>query len=95
MIRYRIKAYSRIERQPRGYIGTHRVHYQELQRKRWWGWQTIGREEVPNWAVIYLGAYGDTGGWVSKFASFGSWGRDGVVTPHEVEKVLDRIGHPA
>lgn len=77
---YRIRAYSRIERQPRGYVGTHRVHYQDLQVRRWWGWKTLDTEEVPNWAIIYQGAYGDNGGWVSKFASVGSWGRDGIVT---------------
>lgn len=80
---YRVKAYSRIERQPRGYVGTHRVYYQDLQRKRWWGWQTIDTEEVPGWVRIYMGAYGDTGGWVSKFAHLGSFGRDGIITKGE------------
>lgn len=85
MTKLRVKAYSRIERQPYGYVGTHRVHYQKLQRKRWWGWQTIDREEVPNWAIIAKGAYGDTGGWLSKFVVHGTFGRDGIITPHATQ----------
>lgn len=67
MTPYRVRAWNRLERQPYGYVGTHRVHYQDLQQKRWWGWQTIDREEVPNWVIIYKGAYGDTGGWYLNF----------------------------
>lgn len=52
--------------------------FQLLQEKRWWGWKTIDREEVPSFVNIYRGAYGDEGGWVSKFAKYGKFGRDGV-----------------
>jgi len=55
--------------------------YQLLQEKRWWGWKTIDREEVPAHVKISLGCFGDTGGWVSKFHDVGRWGRDGIVHP--------------
>lgn len=55
--------------------------YQVLQQKRWWGWQTIDREEVPAHVRISSGAFGDTGGWVSKFNEYGRFGRDGMFTP--------------
>lgn len=58
--------------------------YQLLQEKRWWGWMTIDREEVPRHVVISLGAYGDTGGWSSKFLEHGTFGRDGYLNQRGV-----------
>lgn len=43
--------------------------YQLLQEKRWWGWKTIDRCEIPSCVLISLGCFGDTGGWVSPFAA--------------------------
>jgi hypothetical protein len=57
--------------------------HQRLQEKRWWGWHTIDREEIPSHVIISLGCFGDTGGWGSKFGETGSFGRDGVFTPHD------------
>ncbi len=57
--------------------------YQLLQEKRWWGWHTIDREEIPHHVHISLGCFGDTGGWSSKFCETGTFGRDGVFTPHD------------
>lgn len=79
--RYRVRAYSRMQRDY-GYVGLYRHHYQDLQIKRWWGWQTIDTEEVPNFVRIYLGALGDSGGWRSRFNDIGTWGRDGLLVPH-------------
>lgn len=79
MKRYRIRPYSRMEREY-GYAGLYRHRYQDLQIRRWWGWETLDTEEIPSWEWCYNAVGGS--GWVSKFASFGSWGRDGVVTPH-------------
>lgn len=53
--------------------------YQLLQEKRWWGWKTIDYEEIPPHVLISIGAFGDTSGWQSKFAKFGSFGRDGII----------------
>lgn len=55
--------------------------YQLLQERRWWGWKTIDREEVPAHVSISLAALGDNGGWVSKFAKYGTFGRDGLIKP--------------
>lgn len=57
--------------------------WQLLQVKRWWGWSTLDREEIPHHVLISLGAFGDRGGWVSRFAELGSFGSDGVFTPHD------------
>ena len=59
--------------------------YQLLQekRRRWWGWRTIDREEVPAFARISAGATGDSG-WTSKFAVHGRFGRDGILHPDPV-----------
>lgn len=78
----RVKAYSKKVPAPRGYVGEETIEYQDLQVKTPVGWITIDTEEVPSHVRISLGCYGDTGGWRSKFAVFGSWGRDGAVTPH-------------
>lgn len=43
--------------------------FQLLQERRWWGWKTIDREEVPRDVIVSVGAFGDTGGWISKFAT--------------------------
>lgn len=53
--------------------------YQVLQERRWWGWRTVDREEVPAHVRISVGAFGDTGGWTSKFASYGRFERDGSI----------------
>lgn len=58
--------------------------FQLLQERRWWGWKTIERIEIPSHALISLGAYGDTGGWRSPFTRYGTWGRDGIIHPHPV-----------
>lgn len=47
--------------------------FQLLQEKRWWGWKTIDREEVPAHVGICVATCGDTSGWVSKFASLPVW----------------------
>lgn len=53
---------------------------QMLQRKRRiFGWKTLDSEEVPGHVLISLGCLGDTGGWVSKFTRYGSFGRDGIM----------------
>jgi endo-1,4-beta-mannosidase len=78
MPRYRIKAYTRLERDY-GYKGLYRHYYQDLQVKRWWGWQTLDTEEVPGWVNAY-NAVGGASGWTSKFAYLGTWGRDGAIT---------------
>lgn len=54
---------------------------QLLQERRWWGWKTIDSEEVPREVIVSIGTIGDTGGWVSKFAALGSFGRDGNFRP--------------
>ena len=86
MPEYRVIAYSREEPHGYGYAGTETVHYQELQesytslilrRKRW---RTIDIEEVPAHVKISMGAFGDTGGWRSKFSDYLAWGRDGACT---------------
>lgn len=53
--------------------------FQIIQERRWWGWKTIGREEIPSFVSISLVCFGDTGGWRSKFASYGSFGADGLI----------------
>ncbi len=63
----------------RSFSGADYSGHQLLQEKRWWGWKTIDREEVPAHVRISMGAYGDTGGWTSKFAEYGSFGRDGAI----------------
>lgn len=57
--------------------------WQLLQEKRWWGWATLDREEIPQHVLISLGAFGDRGGWMSKFAALGNFGSDGKFTPHD------------
>jgi hypothetical protein len=57
--------------------------FQLLQEKRWWGWQTIDREEIPHHVIISLGAFGDTGGWVTKFAAIGTFDGGDKFTPHD------------
>lgn len=47
--------------------------FQLLQEKRWWGWKTIGREDVPAHVKISVATVGDTGGWVSKFSHLPVW----------------------
>ena len=59
-----------------------RIQY--LQRKRrFFGWRTLDQEVVPGHVVISLGAFGDTGGWMSKFTELGTFDRDGWLTPHQ------------
>lgn len=57
--------------------------WQLLQERRWWGWMTLDREDIPAHVLISLGAYADRGGWESKFAEIGSFGSDGAFTPHD------------
>jgi hypothetical protein len=42
--------------------------YQLLQEKRWYGWKTIDREEIPGDVAIMFACFGDTGSWKSKFS---------------------------
>ena len=84
MRQLRVKAYSRREPAGYGYVGYMRVHYQVLQQKRWWGWQTIDREIVPSWAVIERCCLGSCD-WPSKFSAHGTFGRDGIITPHDTQ----------
>lgn len=76
----RVIAYTRWETDY-GYVGRYPHRYQELQRKERSGWVTIDKEEVPE----YVAAYNAVGGaaWNSKFQYAGTWGRDGIVTPHK------------
>jgi hypothetical protein len=76
----RVYAFTKKVPAPRGYVGMDEVHIQQLQVQTPLGWVTVDEEEVPAHVKISLGAYGDTGGWVSKFAKIGSFGRDGVIT---------------
>jgi hypothetical protein len=47
--------------------------FQLLQEKRWWGWKTIDREDVPAHVRISLATCGDAGGWQSKFIDLPVW----------------------
>jgi len=67
--------------------------HQLLQRRRFWGWQTVDREDVPAHARISAGAFGDTGGWVSKFSEFGVFKRDGALIPHAEKNNQDVFEH--
>jgi hypothetical protein len=53
-----------------------------LQERRWWGWNTIDREDIPHHVLVSLGCFGDTGGWSSKFWKIGTV-TDGDFTPHD------------
>ena len=77
----RVKAYTKKGPAPRGYVGEDEVYVQELQIWVMGGWRTIDQEEVPAHVRISLGAFGDNGGWRSKFAKFGRFGRDGAIQP--------------
>lgn len=77
----RIYAFIRRQRAPRGYLGYEDVHIQQLQERRWWGWKVLDEEIVPTDVKISMGCFGDAGGWQSKFIKFGSFGRDGILTP--------------
>lgn len=77
----RVRAYSKWI-PIRGYVLSEadRVYFQDLQEKRWYGWKTIDTEVVPTPVKISMAAFGDTGcGWTSKFAKYGTFGRDGVI----------------
>lgn len=63
MKRLRLKAFTRSD-----FSG-----YQLLQERRWWGWKTIDREDVPAHVRICVATCGDTGGWKSKFADKPVW----------------------
>ena len=76
---FRIKAYSRLVKDAPGYLSHERKHYQDLQEKHWYGWKTIDSEEVPAHVIISNMCFGDTGGWLSKFAHLGKFGRDGII----------------
>lgn len=57
-----------------GYVDTDEVHVQRLMERRrgWFGtsrWVEIDREIIPTHAVISMGAFGDAGGWKSRFAA--------------------------
>lgn len=75
----RVKAFSRTIPAPPGYVGTTTYYGQRLQRRFGPFWITLDQEEVPAHVKISMGAFGDTGGWVSKFAKLGAFGRDGVI----------------
>ena len=67
------------------------TNIQQLQVKRWWGWQTLDSEEVPQHHLIAVGVYGFDHQWTSKFRQYGSFGRDGVFTPTVDETILLRL----
>lgn len=79
----RVRAFSRLKRNPPGFFGYERVHVQQLQGRYWCGWRTLDEEIVPSDAIISAGCFGDYGGWKSKFSGLGSFGRDGKFTPHQ------------
>ena len=78
----RVHAFTRLQRNPPGYLGYERIYVQQLQERRWYGWKVLDEEIVPSHAKISDGCFGDTGGWVSKFSALGSFGRDGQFTPN-------------
>ena len=68
----RVRRYSRLYIE-RGYIDYSRATFQDLvEEYRWRGvliWRRVlDTEQVPDHVLISLRAFGDTGGWVSKFA---------------------------
>jgi hypothetical protein len=75
----RVHAFTKTVPAPRGYVGTDVTHFQQLQVQTPFGWVVVDQEEVPDHVKISLGCYGDTGGWVSKFASLGEFGADGII----------------
>ena len=78
----RVHAFTKTVPAPRGYVGTEQIHIQQLQTQvpgLGGRWITLDEEEVPSHVKISLGCFGDTGGWVSKFAKFGTFGRDGII----------------
>jgi hypothetical protein len=77
----RVHAFTRKVPAGRGYVGYDEVHIQQLQAHRCGRWITIAEEEVPAAAKISAGCFGDTGGWISKFAALGEFGRDGLIRP--------------
>jgi len=77
----RVYAFTKNVPEAPGYLGRTEVRFQQLQVRLPIGWVTIDEEEVPPHVMISLGCFGDTGGWVSKFAKFGRFGRDGVIAP--------------
>lgn len=79
MSRLRVYSFTKRVPAPQGYVGTDEVHIQQLQARTPIGWMTLDEEEVPAHVKISSGALGDTGGWASKFAALGKFGRDGVI----------------
>jgi len=57
--------------------------WQLLQEKRWWGWATLDREDIPHHVLIDRAVFGDWGNWRSKFGELGTFGPDGAFTPHD------------
>jgi hypothetical protein len=74
----RVKAFTKDVPAPYGYVGRDQIHIQQLQVQTWAGWITIDEEVVPAAAKIAQACTGDSG-WVSKFAKFGSFSRDGII----------------
>lgn len=80
----RIHVFTRTVPAERGYIGETKERVQQLQVMGPLGWVLVDEEIVPEAALIAEGATGDCG-WCSKFAVFGSWGRDGKVRFSQAE----------
>lgn len=58
--------------------------FQLVQEKRWWGWKTLERIDIPSHVVISIGCFGDTGGWISPVVEkYGHYDRNGNITPNE------------
>lgn len=59
-----------------GYVDLSEVRYNILQKRMpiLWGmlhvWKEVDREVVPGDVMISMGCFGDTGGWVSRFAQY-------------------------
>lgn len=66
------------------------VHRQDLQRRRWWGWQTIDEETIPDDISIVRGCLSESDGWTSRFAVHGTFGRDGYITSARVRGQMGR-----
>ena len=78
----RVKAFTKTIPAPRGYIGDEQIHIQQLQIQipgLGGRWTVLDEEEVPSHVKISQGCFGDTGGWISKFAKFVTFSRGGII----------------
>ncbi len=67
---YRVRVFNRRQRESYGgYVSFETLRVQQLQVKRWWGWQTVDEEIVPEHVLIEIGAMGSSN-WKSKFSRY-------------------------